>query len=575
MSDLGQLLYQKAILLFEDNDYENAVLGFISAYNEGESREEILQILYNCFITPNEKEFEKTYKRNQKKYLNVSYEQLVLDFIPVAENIYYIFDKEERVFKGKIDCDREHICKQEEIADRFNDYLFGDIWDLREILPFSLANFQQTSVLISSDIRKTASFGKLPQFSENYMNNIMIFTCQKEFELYYREKAELYVPKQLIAEESVENLQKTLLDLHSYRISHMEANRNNVFLSVCIPSLDRGQKALEAVSILLESIYDAEIEVIVSNNGSTINREGYKSIQKIKDSRLVYHEFSKNQGFLGNICKVLSMARGRFAVLCSDEDRILLENLPYYLDVLRSNPDIGMMTSRFWNYDSTWKNDDKEIINYISVEEYGLGGMFCAMTKNYITGTIYNTDIMRQEKILNKVWDCRENLFVQIYPHLFMNMLMTCRHDYVISNIKLWHCGKSDDVIEEGYNAKFHTTSVFDGENNRIEQYKAQLDLIGSQMQLSVQELIGTYLEISKNTLRLANVSYVYFDNFYKAKGYSHESLLTSVRDICLNEIMGRVGYLIAQEGKDAIVNIMKECCQSYIDAVDTMVIAQ
>ncbi|MCM1256283.1 MAG: glycosyltransferase [Roseburia sp.] len=575
MSDLGRLLYQEAVLFFENGDYENAVLRFIGAYHESESREQIMQILYDCFITPNELEFEETYQRNQARYLNVSYEELSLDFIPVAENVYYIFDKEEQEFKGRVDCNKERISRKEEIADRFNDYLFGDTWDLREILPISLTNPQQTSVLISSDIRKTASFGKLPLFFENYMSNIRIFDCKEEFERCYREKTELYIPKQLIAGESGVNLQKSILDLHSYRTSHMDLSRDNIFLSVCIPSLNRGHKVLEAVSIFVDSIYDAEIEVIVSNNGSTKNREGYKAIEKMKDSRLVYHEFSENQGFLGNICKVLSMAKGKFAVLCSDEDRVLLENLPYYLDVLRSNPDIGMLMSRFWNYDSTWKDDDKEVINYISVDKYGLGGMFCAMTKNYITGTIYNTDIMRQENVLEKAMNCRENLYVQIYPHLFINMLMTCRHDYVISNIKLWHCGKSDDVPEEGYSAKFHTTSVFYGEKNRLEQFKAQLDLIDSQMQLSVSERIGTYLEICKNTLRLANVSYAYFESFYKEKGYSHESFLMEIRDFCISELMDRVGYLIAQEGKDEIEKILHECCQSYIDAIETMVIAQ
>ncbi len=78
---------------------------------------------------------------------------------------------------------------------------------------------------------------------------------------------------------------------------------------------------------ILQCPYDMEVEVVVSNNGSTKDTEGYQEISEMDDARIKYHEFSENQGYATNVIKVLEMAGGDYAVIASDEDFIILEHL--------------------------------------------------------------------------------------------------------------------------------------------------------------------------------------------------------------------------------------------------------
>lgn len=89
-----------------------------------------------------------------------------------------------------------------------------------------------------------------------------------------------------------------------------------IVLSICIPTYNRGHRALALVSELrgLLDTYD-NIEIIVSNNGSNKHIEGYEAIEKMCIDRLRYHKFDENQYFWGNVNQVLKMAKGRLHYL--------------------------------------------------------------------------------------------------------------------------------------------------------------------------------------------------------------------------------------------------------------------
>ena len=61
-----------------------------------------------------------------------------------------------------------------------------------------------------------------------------------------------------------------------------------MLLSICIPSHNRGHRALALVEELLQLPYGNELEIICSNNGSDKNTEGYEKLKEIKDERFVY-----------------------------------------------------------------------------------------------------------------------------------------------------------------------------------------------------------------------------------------------------------------------------------------------
>ena len=59
-----------------------------------------------------------------------------------------------------------------------------------------------------------------------------------------------------------------------------------MLLSICIPSYNRGHKAVCLVKHCLNMGYEkGEIEIICSNNGSEKNVEGYQERKELEDER--------------------------------------------------------------------------------------------------------------------------------------------------------------------------------------------------------------------------------------------------------------------------------------------------
>ena len=122
-----------------------------------------------------------------------------------------------------------------------------------------------------------------------------------------------------------------------------------MLLSICIPTYNRGHLALKHVQEIL-NIESQDIELVVSNNGSQVKKECYEQIKNIQDSRLNYFEFNENQGFLINLCQVIKLSKGDFCMLLSDEDGIIAENLPLYLDKIRHAPKFsGNLLDNMWD----------------------------------------------------------------------------------------------------------------------------------------------------------------------------------------------------------------------------------
>jgi hypothetical protein len=83
-----------------------------------------------------------------------------------------------------------------------------------------------------------------------------------------------------------------------------------------------------------------EIEVVISNNAST--DATLEMLSRIDDKRLRIFSNTENIGAL-NWPLVVSKAGGQWAALMSDEDIVCLENLPYFLELLRKadSDDVG------------------------------------------------------------------------------------------------------------------------------------------------------------------------------------------------------------------------------------------
>jgi glycosyltransferase involved in cell wall biosynthesis len=103
-----------------------------------------------------------------------------------------------------------------------------------------------------------------------------------------------------------------------------------VKISICIPTYNRAvhlQNCLHSINIAAESLNkNAEIEVCISNNGSTDNTEWV-----VKNFHLIlplkYHHNATNIGIPRNFINVVEMASGEFIWLVGDDDLLVPDAL--------------------------------------------------------------------------------------------------------------------------------------------------------------------------------------------------------------------------------------------------------
>ena len=98
------------------------------------------------------------------------------------------------------------------------------------------------------------------------------------------------------------------------------------YFSICIPSYNRGHRALELIRRLLDMDcirHNGNIEIIVSDNGSTEYTAEYNEIKLMTDDILIYNRLDVNSNFYGNYNAVVKASRGQWCMLLSDEDGIV------------------------------------------------------------------------------------------------------------------------------------------------------------------------------------------------------------------------------------------------------------
>lgn len=109
MEHAGALYYERGVRYFEIGEYELAVMDWIRAYESGYEQELTVKNLYQCFITPNEEEFRKNFEQNSEGLTELSYDACELDFIPVSEEKFYIYNRASGVFHGSIQLEQHPV----------------------------------------------------------------------------------------------------------------------------------------------------------------------------------------------------------------------------------------------------------------------------------------------------------------------------------------------------------------------------------------------------------------------------------------------------------------------------------
>lgn len=164
------------------------------------------------------------------------------------------------------------------------------------------------------------------------------------------------------------------------------------FLSICIPTFNRGEKVFELVKNILK--YEGTfIEVVILDNCSTDNTR--LLLNTIEDWRLNYVSNYTNIGGFLNPLKVITEANGEYSILCLDKDNIDYKNIPNLIDDLKQDK---YVVFGYCALNLVTKSSD-------IIFETGFPSVLkMAYQSQHPSGYFYKTDIFKNSKTLKEIF---------------------------------------------------------------------------------------------------------------------------------------------------------------------------
>lgn len=110
-------------------------------------------------------------------------------------------------------------------------------------------------------------------------------------------------------------------------------------ISFCIPTYNRPDTLNTTISSILSQKEKCDYEIVISDNSET--DETAKFIETFQDNpKIRYYRNSTNIGSAANFFKVISLAKGRYLWLMSDDDCLCIDALFRAANLLNKEPDL-------------------------------------------------------------------------------------------------------------------------------------------------------------------------------------------------------------------------------------------
>lgn len=435
----AQLLIDYACLKFQEEKYDDALEAFVLAYCKGYERGWILKNIYACYMTGNESEFRATYEK-QNSNSNIAYEDCTLDFIPYTDGEYYIFDKSRAEFCGKFSV---VMLEEEEKIKDLKAVEFSAIalemdgnWNERQNRMVLAEALNRKIYAVCKDINKGMSFWKIPEL-EPYLRNVRMFSDRQCFREYFHQNTGVYLPKIIYGDSS--ELSEICNQEHEYRLTPKGRNADNVLLTIAIPTYGRGNLLLKRMENLLQMTYDAEVEIVVSKNGTAYYEEEYAAVSKITDARIDYFDHRKVLKYYENWRYAVEMSKGEYVLLVSDEDNVRLENLEHYFRLLSDNPQISLMRART---DRQYRSLTERVYGERGIEAF----YHAFLRQNYLSGLIVKKKTFSEENFF-ELDRFADNIFYNFYAHEWWCTALCMKGDYLEEPVSL--IAEGDSKLEE------------------------------------------------------------------------------------------------------------------------------
>jgi len=542
-------------ILLEQGQYESALKEYQEMLEKGEWDSDIIDRIYKDFILPEREMQRKIYDENCKEIPLLDYENCLIEIIPLSDDKYILFDAQKRRFIGNFCFADFHTEKKKQKS--FSSLLITDMWDIRNILALlQEKEYANVYIVLNDAVQKFMSFFKLPDIQDILPSNLRIFASTEDMLDYFTEFSDVYLPRKIISADP-KMYQESLNRIHKMRIQSRNTS-NNVFLSICIPSYNRGPLALHAVKCALQMDYDSEVEIVISNNGSSIGCDEYQIIKGMQDSRVHYYEFEENIGMASNVYSCLRKATGHYAVLFSDEDSLIVEQLEQFLDYLNQSCNLGCCIAN---------GDDVVRKRYAGRFPKGAKAFLWAIRDTtYITGCCFNMDYFRSHNLFDQINYWRGNRFETAFPNSVCAVLLAKELDTANTGMVLWHYEGSDMIggnerIKNGKALEFLTFDTIMGQEYDL------IKFMEKEMPSDFKELFLAEVERTFSYFLADGELYDEKIEYFKEKhGYDNASWL----DICILHYKNCLNALqeseLDQESKDSVLSAMDKIFLDWLE---------
>lgn len=248
--------------------------------------------------------------------------------------------------------------------------------------------------------------------------------------------------------------------------------------TICIPTYNRGKRALELVNILLQNL-QKNWSVLVLNNASTNGVEFYNEIENLSklNNQLEYIRHEINCQFYGNFKSCLTHPSSKYILIISDEDFVNFDEIKSILEEVEQYENLGACRPSISPHKDLKVEGNSYTFqtSYLKAGETALSG-FC-FSNNYISGIIYNLENIRKTNLI-EILD-KNILSHKAYPHLYFDLLVSSKFDVLKTSKASVLEGVS--VLSETLNEEGKKAVTFDhiglyGYGERVNQFLALRD---------------------------------------------------------------------------------------------------
>lgn len=231
-----------------------------------------------------------------------------------------------------------------------------------------------------------------------------------------------------------------------------------VLLSICIPTYNRIEKLKRLINSLL-SVDDGRFDIVVSNNSSTDGTTEFLS--SLHEDKLLIVEQNAVPSSR-NIANALISARGKFALLLLDKDRIDTEYLPGLLDELEHN-------DSSFGYCSLYEGNSAKISEHMpcSLSSFIKLSYSC----NHPSGFFFESERLRME--INKTEKLIDEQFPFVYDIIFAHFASS--YSGLIVNIPVIRTETEEEASERA-SLTYREDNLWFSPQQTIKRYQIFID---------------------------------------------------------------------------------------------------